>query len=173
MSKSSSPLRAPQSGRAAQSNRVGRFEIHAREVFDDGWDLSDDIHRIRTEVLTERPRQVITRNTSPDVGFDRSINPYRGCEHGCIYCFARPNHAFLGLSPGLDFETRLIARPEAPVILERELRAKSYRPATIAIGTNTGPYQPIERAHRIMRRILEVLRDYRHPVAVVTKGTRC
>ena len=137
----------------------------------DGWDIPEDRQQVRTEVLTERPRKVITRNTSPDVGFDRSINPYRGCEHGCIYCFARPNHSFLGLSPGLDFETKLISRPEAPVILERELRAKSYRPGVIAIGTNTDPYQPIEREHRVMRRILEVLCEYRHPVAVVTKGT--
>ena len=162
---------APAPGRAARSNRVGRFEAHEREIVDDGWDLSDDIPPLRTEVSTERPRQVITRNNSPDISFDRSINPFRGCEHGCIYCFARPTHAFLGLSPGLDFETRLIARPEAPAVLERELRSKSYRPATIAIGTNTDPYQPIEREYRIMRRILEVLLAYRHPVAVVTKGT--
>ena len=162
---------APAPGRAARSNRVGRFEAQQREVVDDGWDLADDIPPLRTEVSTERPRQVITRNSSPDISFDRSINPYRGCEHGCIYCFARPTHAFLGLSPGLDFETRLIARPEAPAVLERELRSKSYRPATIAIGTNTDPYQPIEREYRIMRRILEVLLAYRHPVAVVTKGT--
>jgi DNA repair photolyase len=163
------PLAAP--GRAAQSNRSGRFEAHEREVLDDGWDILEDTPILRTEVSTERPRQVITRNTSPDISFDRSINPYRGCEHGCIYCFARPTHAFLGLSPGLDFETRLIARPEAPAVLERELRARSYRPATIAIGTNTDPYQPIERNYRILRRILEVLLAYRHPVAVVTKGT--
>ncbi|NNE78656.1 MAG: PA0069 family radical SAM protein [Silicimonas sp.] len=158
-------------GRAAQSNRTGRFEPHAREGFDDGWDLDEDLPPTRTEVSIERPRSVITRNTSPDIAFDRSINPYRGCEHGCIYCFARPSHAYLGLSPGLDFETRLIARPEAPEVLERELRAKSYRPAVIAMGTNTDPYQPIEKEHRIMRRILEVLYAYRHPVAVVTKGT--
>ena len=165
------PRRHVLSGRAARSNRVGRFEANSREHFDDGWEIVEDRQQVRTEVLTERPRRVITRNTSPDVGFDRSINPYRGCEHGCIYCFARPSHAFLGLSPGLDFETKLIARPDAPMILERELRAKSYRPAVIAIGSNTDPYQPIEREHQVMRRILEVLRDYRHPVAVVTKGT--
>ncbi|NNF91882.1 MAG: PA0069 family radical SAM protein [Boseongicola sp.] len=170
MSRKQENLRAPAPGRASLSNRVGRFETHDRESFDDGWDNSEDIPPVRTEVLTERPRRVITRNTSPDIGFDRSINPYRGCEHGCIYCFARPTHSFLGLSPGLDFETRLIARPEAPKVLERELRAKSYRPATIAIGTNTDPYQPIERDHRIMRRILKVLRDFRHPVGIVTKG---
>ncbi|NHX27687.1 radical SAM protein, partial [Escherichia coli] len=126
---------------------------------------------LRTEVRVERPRRVITRNASPDVPFDRSINPYRGCEHGCIYCFARPTHAYLGLSPGLDFETRLIARPEAPELLARELSRPGYRPSVLAIGTNTDPYQPIERDRGIMRGILEVLRDFRHPVAIVTKGT--
>ena len=125
---------------------------------------------LRTEVAIERPRSVITRNTSPDVPFDRSINPYRGCEHGCIYCFARPSHAFLGLSPGLDFETRLVARPAAPRVLAAELARKGYRPAPIALGTNTDPYQPIEKKLRIMRGILEVLRDFRHPVTIVTKG---
>jgi len=158
-------------GRASQSNRVGRYERHDRDLVDDGWDIDEDLSPVRTEVTFERPRKVITRNTSPDLSFDRSINPYRGCEHGCIYCFARPTHAYLGMSPGLDFETRLIARPDAPEVLETELRAKSYRPDTIAIGTNTDPYQPIERDHQIMRRILEMLRDFRHPVGVVTKGT--
>ncbi len=170
MSAPSDPLLRSAPGRAAQSNRSGRFERHERERFEDGWDFDEDLLPVRTEVSLERPRRVITRNSSPDVAFDRSINPYRGCEHGCIYCFARPTHTFLGMSSGLDFETKLIARPDAPEILERELRARSYRPAVIAIGTNTDPYQPIERDHRIMRRILEVLRDYRHPVAVVTKG---
>lgn len=171
MDRLSSNLRAPTPGRAAQSNRVGRFEALGRESVDDGWEIPDELPPVRTTISFERPRKVITRNASPDISFDRSINPYRGCEHGCIYCFARPTHSFLGLSPGLDFETKLIARPEAPVILERELRAKSYRPAVIAIGTNTDPYQPIEREHAIMRRILEVLNAYNHPVAVVTKGT--
>ncbi len=118
----------------------------------------------------ERPRSVITRNTSPDVPFDRSVNPYRGCEHGCVYCFARPSHAYLGLSPGLDFETRLVARPTAPQVLAAELSRKSYSPQPIAIGTNTDPYQPIEKRFRIMRGILEVLRDFGHPVTIVTKG---
>ncbi|MGI9393792.1 MAG: PA0069 family radical SAM protein [Boseongicola sp.] len=158
-------------GRASQSNRVGRYERHDRDLVDDGWDIDDELPPVRTEVTFESLRKVITKNTSPDLSFDRSINPYRGCEHGCIYCFARPTHAYLGMSPGLDFETRLIARPNAPEVLEAELRAKSYRPETIAIGTNTDPYQPIERDHQIMRRILEVLRDYQHPVGVVTKGT--
>ncbi|MBT8474270.1 MAG: PA0069 family radical SAM protein [Alphaproteobacteria bacterium] len=158
-------------GRAARTNRVGRYEARTRAPVDDGWPVDDPLPPLRTEVSVERPRRVITRNTSPDLSFDRSINPYRGCEHGCIYCFARPSHAWLGMSPGLDFETRLIARPDAPEGLARELARKSYRPAVIAIGTNTDPYQPIEREHGIMRRILEVLLAHRHPVAVVTKGT--
>ena len=158
-------------GRAARTNPANRFEPHEREAFHDGWPVEDDLPPLRTEVSIERPRRVITRNSSPDIGFDRSINPYRGCEHGCIYCFARPTHAFLGMSPGLDFETRLVARPETPETLEQELRARSYRPAVIAMGTNTDPYQPIEREYRIVRRILETLNECRHPVAIVTKGT--
>ena len=157
-------------GRAALSNSVGRFEAVLREVADDGWGLEEEVRVVRTEVAVERPRSAITRNTSPDVEFDRSINPYRGCEHGCIYCFARPSHAFLGLSPGLDFETRLIARPGIGAVLARELRSKSYKVAPIAIGTNTDPYQPIEREYRVMREVLEVLRDFRHPVQITTKG---
>ena len=158
-------------GRAAQSNRPGRFERFDRDRIDDGWSQEDTQPTLRTDVSIERPRKVITRNTSPDLSFDRSINPYRGCEHGCIYCFARPTHAYLGLSPGLDFETRLIARPEASDILAKELRAKSYKPRLIAIGTNTDPYQPIEKEHQIMRRILKVLNEFNHPVGIVTKGT--
>jgi len=118
----------------------------------------------------ERPRRVITRNNSPDIPFEQSVNPYRGCEHGCIYCFARPSHAYLGLSPGLDFESRLIARPDAPVILARELGRRGYKVSPIAIGTNTDAYQPIERENRVMRGILEVLRDHEHPVSITTKG---
>jgi DNA repair photolyase len=166
---SPAPANAP--GRAAVSNPDPRFDRLRREGVNDGWDRDEDLPPLRTEVSLERPRSAITRNTSPDVGFDRSINPYRGCEHGCIYCFARPTHAYLGLSPGLDFETRLTARPGLPEVLERELAKPGYAPATIAIGTNTDPYQPIEREHRIMRRILEVLEAHGHPVAVVTKGT--
>ncbi|WP_116598487.1 PA0069 family radical SAM protein [Primorskyibacter marinus] len=157
-------------GRAALSRATGRYERHIREAVSDGWDIPEDLPVIRTQVSEERPRSVITYNRSPDLPFDRSINPYRGCEHGCIYCFARPTHAYLGLSPGLDFETRLVARPEAPDVLAQELRAKRYRVAPIAIGTNTDPYQPIEKAHGIMRACLEVLRAFRHPVAIVTKG---
>ena len=125
---------------------------------------------LRTEVSIERPRSMISYNRSPDLPFDRSINPYRGCEHGCVYCFARPSHAYLGLSPGLDFETKLVARPDAPAVLRTELGRASYKVAPIAIGTNTDPYQPIEKEHGIMRACLEVLADFGHPVAIVTKG---
>ena len=155
--------------RAAVSNDTSRFDPYWREAVADGWDPPED-RLLRTEVSEERPRKVITRNASPDLSFDRSINPYRGCEHGCIYCFARPSHAYLGYSPGLDFETRLIARPSASEVLETELRKRDYKVAPIAIGTNTDPYQPIERDYRIMRRILGVLQRYKHPVGIVTKG---
>lgn len=158
-------------GRAAQTNAAGRYERFDRVPVDDGWGGAADLPPLRTEVREERPRRIISRNGSPDLPFDRSVNPYRGCEHGCIYCFARPTHAWLGLSPGLDFETRLIARPEAPAVLEAELRARGYDPRVIAIGTNTDPYQPIEKERRIMRGILQVLSDFGHPVAITTKGT--
>lgn len=157
--------------RGALANETGRFETERREAFDDGWDLPEEERLLRTEVRIERPRSALTYNRSPDLPFDRSVNPYRGCEHGCIYCFARPSHAYLNLSPGLDFETRLIARPGIAAVLERELRARSYRAAPIALGTNTDPYQPIEATHRLMREILEVLAAFRHPVAITTKGT--
>ncbi len=159
--------------RGAVSNAAGRYDL-VREVDFEVLDTPDEetaVAPLRTDVSVERPRKIITYNRSPDLPFDRSINPYRGCEHGCIYCFARPSHAYLGMSPGLDFETRLIARPAAPDVLERELRAKTYEVAPIAIGTNTDPYQPVERDWRIMRDCLEVLAAYRHPVAIVTKGT--
>lgn len=152
------------------SNPETRFDAYTRVAEDDGWTPDDDLPLLRTEVRDERPRRVITRNTSPDIGFDRSINPYRGCEHGCIYCFARPTHGYLGLSPGLDFETKLIARPDAPAVLARELGRKGYDVAPIALGTNTDPYQPIERERRIMREILEVLQAHRHPLSIATKG---
>ncbi|MCR8726442.1 PA0069 family radical SAM protein [Frigidibacter sp. ROC022] len=159
-------------GRAAATNDPGRFEGQSRAMTDDGWPRDDgDLPPIRTEVRLERPRSVISRNSSPDIPFDRSINPYRGCEHGCIYCFARPGHAYLNLSPGLDFETRLIARPGAGAVLERELRAKSYRPAVMAIGTYTDPYQPVETRYRVMRELIEVLSAFNHPLGIVTKGS--
>jgi DNA repair photolyase len=157
--------------RGALSNESGRFERHAREAFDDGWDLDEDQSGLRTSVNEETARSIITYNTSPDLSFDRSINPYRGCEHGCIYCFARPTHAYLGLSPGLDFETRLFARVNAAELLRKELGRRSYTVAPMAIGTNTDPYQPIEKERRLMRACLEVLADCDHPVAIVTKGT--
>src|SRR6266581_2879893 len=157
-------------GRGAQSNASGRYEAEARVVFDDGWQSLEDLPPFATTVALDTSRKVITRNDSPDIPFDRSINPYRGCEHGCVYCFARPTHAFLGLSPGLDFESKLFAKPDAPRLLERELSAAGYQPRTIAIGTNTDPYQPIEREYRVMRGILEVLERCGHPVGIVTKS---
>lgn len=157
-------------GRGAVSNATGRFEPYIRVAVDDGWERDEALPVLRTEVRDERPRSVITHNRSPDLPFDRTINPYRGCEHGCVYCFARPSHAWLGLSPGLDFETKLVARPEAPEGLARELRRASYRPEVIAIGSNTDPYQPIERDRRIMRGLLEVLQAHSHPVGIATKG---
>lgn len=159
-------------GRGTASNAAGRFERLSTEVVDDGWEgAQEPLPVLRTQVSVERPRSMITYNHSPDLPFDRSINPYRGCEHGCVYCFARPSHAYLGLSPGLDFETRLIARPEAPEVLKRELAAKRYKVAPIAIGTNTDPYQPIEKQHEIVRACLKVLAEVAHPVAIVTKGS--
>jgi DNA repair photolyase len=157
-------------GRGAAVNPAGRHERLATERFDDGWPIEEDLPPLRTEVAIDRSRTVLVRNSSPDLPFDRSVNPYRGCEHGCVYCYARPSHAQLGLSPGLDFETRLTAKPDAPRLLEAALRKPGYAPAPIALGTNTDPYQPIEKQWRIMRGILEVLWDHRHPVAITTKG---
>ncbi|HWK14881.1 MAG TPA: PA0069 family radical SAM protein [Rhizobiaceae bacterium] len=157
-------------GRGAGVNPSGRFEPVSRHVFDDGWETLEELPPFKTEVQVEKPRTIITRNDSPDISFDRSINPYRGCEHGCVYCFARPTHAYMGLSPGLDFEAKLFAKPDAPKLLERELAREGYVPRTIAIGTNTDPYQPIEKGWRIMREILEVLEAHNHPVGIVTKS---
>ncbi len=157
-------------GRGALSNASGRYEPIARIAFDDGWQSLEELPPFKTSVTVETPRKIVTRNESPDISFDRSINPYRGCEHGCVYCFARPTHAYMGLSPGLDFESKLFAKPDAPALLERELSAPGYQPRTIAIGTNTDPYQPIERNHRIMRGLLEVLEQAGHPVGIVTKS---
>ena len=157
-------------GRGAASNRSGRHERERRCGEDDGWGIHDFVATPRTEVTYERARTIITRNESPDISFDRSINPYRGCEHGCVYCYARPSHANMGLSPGLDFETRLFAKPNAAALLEKELAAPRYQVKTIAIGTNTDPYQPIERTEKITRQILEVLAKADHPVGIVTKS---
>ncbi|WP_028034237.1 PA0069 family radical SAM protein [Chelativorans sp. J32] len=157
-------------GRGAGINPTGRFEPLTRHVFDDGWETLEELPPFKTEVQVEKPRTIITRNASPDISFDRSINPYRGCEHGCVYCFARPTHSYMGLSPGLDFESKLFAKPDAPRLLEKELAKTGYEPRTIAIGTNTDPYQPIEKKWRIMREILEVLDAHNHPVGIVTKS---
>src|ERR1700681_2742170 len=157
-------------GRGSLSNATGRYEPLARVAFDDGWQGLEELPPFKTTVTADSTRKIITRNDSPDISFDRSINPYRGCEHGCVYCFARPTHAYLGLSPGLDFETKLLAKPDAPALLEKELAAPGYEPRMIAIGTNTDPYQPIEREHKIMRGILEVLERAGHPVGIVTKS---
>jgi len=157
-------------GRGAETNRSGRFEKLKRAYVDDGWGARDILPPFKTEIHEETARKIITRNQSPDISFDRSINPYRGCEHGCAYCFARPTHAFMGLSAGLDFETKLFAKPNAAALLEKELAKPEYEPKTLAIGTNTDPYQPIERRYRIMREILEVLDCANHPVGIVTKS---
>ena len=157
--------------RAAVSNAAGRFESLQRSGESDGWDMPEDDRLVQTEVRLEVARSALSYNRSPDLPFDRSINPYRGCEHGCIYCFARPSHAFLNLSPGLDFETKLIARPGIGAVLARELESKAYAVQPIAIGTNTDPYQPIEAKYGVMREVLGVLRDFNHPVAITTKGT--
>lgn len=157
-------------GRGALSNAPGRYETQRHAPLDDGWH-PEPAAVLRTEVRDERPKQIIAQNSSPDISFERSINPYRGCEHGCIYCFARPTHAWLGLSPGLDFETRLIARPDAPALLAAALARPRYQPKVIAIGTNTDAYQPLEHQRRIMRGLLEVLSAHAHPVAISTKGS--
>jgi DNA repair photolyase len=157
-------------GRGAVSKRSGRFDKEMREEADDGWGSLESLEALKTTIHFERPRTIITRNESPDISFDRSINPYRGCEHGCVYCFARPSHAFMGFSPGLDFESEIFVKEGAAQLLERELSAPGYVPKTIAIGTNTDPYQPAERRFRVMRSILEVLARADHPVGIVTKS---
>lgn len=156
-------------GRGTITRESGRFEPYSTIAFDDGWG-EEELPALKTEVARETARSIITRNTSPDIPFDRSINPYRGCEHGCSYCFARPSHAYLGLSPGLDFETRLTVKPNAAELLEREISASGYRAQPIALGTNTDPYQPIEREYKLTRQILEVLAAANHPVTIVTKS---
>jgi len=157
-------------GRGALSNASSRYDREKRTLIDDGWQNDDEIPPLKTEVMKDASRTIITRNNSPDISFSQSINPYKGCEHGCVYCFARPTHAYLGLSPGADFESRLFAKPNAAELLVRELSAPGYVPKVIAMGTNTDPYQPTEKRMRITRSILEVLRDFKHPVAIVTKS---
>jgi len=162
---------SPRKGRGAASNASGRFEAEQRVAFDDGWGSADfEPTPLNTTLSIDTTRTIIARNDSPDIGFDRSINPYRGCEHGCIYCYARPSHAYLGLSPGLDFESRLFYKPQAAALLAAELRKQGYTCRPIALGSNTDPYQPVERRLGITRSILEVLRDFRHPVTIVSKS---
>jgi len=162
----------PVKGRGSVTNRSGRYEATTREPVDDGWStVEEEPSPLRTTVGADTARRAITTNTSPDVGFDQSINPYRGCEHGCVYCFARPTHAWLGLSAGLDFETKLFAKHDAAPLLESELRSPRYRCKVIALGVNTDAYQPIERDLKITRGILEVLSRFEHPVALITKST--
>jgi DNA repair photolyase len=163
----------PRKGRGAATNASGRFEREERVAFDDGWSVpgaEPEPMPIATRLQVDATRTIIARNNSPDIGFDRSINPYRGCEHGCIYCYARPSHAYLGLSPGLDFESRIFYKPQAAALLKQELGKKGYSCRPIAFGSNTDPYQPTERKLGVTRSILEVLRDFRHPVTIVTKG---
>ncbi|MGE5512798.1 MAG: PA0069 family radical SAM protein [Bacteroidota bacterium] len=157
-------------GRGARSNASSRYDAAKYEGFDDGWETLGSLDAFKTYISLERARSIVTSNDSPDISFEQSINPYRGCEHGCIYCFARPTHAFLGHSPGLDFETKLYAKSNAAELLERELANPRYEPKVIAIGTVTDPYQPIEREHRITRSILEVLERAQHPFGIVTKS---
>jgi DNA repair photolyase len=163
---------SPRKGRGAVGNPPPRFERENRFAIDDGWQRTeaDDPPPLRTTVAIDTARSIIARNDSPDIPFEQSINPYRGCEHGCVYCFARPTHAYLGLSPGLDFETRLFAKTAAPELLRAELAKPGYRCRIIALGANTDPYQPIEREYRITRGILEVLQEFEHPVCIVSKS---
>ena len=160
----------PIRGRGALSNADDRYRQLTHEAVDDGWEREPDDARPRTTVLMDSSRNVIARNESPDLPFDQSINPYRGCEHGCVYCYARPTHAYLGLSPGLDFETRILIKPDAPALLRAALARPSYRCRVIAMGTNTDAYQPLEKRHQITRGILEVLHAHRHPVTITTKS---
>ena len=165
------PLSA-QKGRGAVTNLQGRYEVFGREHVDDGWAGDDEeATPFKTQVTDEFAKTILSRNASPDIPFSVSLNPYRGCEHGCIYCFARPSHSYLGLSPGLDFESRLFAKVNAPELLRRELARASYVPEPIAIGVNTDAYQPCERALRLTRRVLEVLHECEHPVALISKSS--
>jgi len=172
------PIAEPQhKGRGALSNETSRYDTEKRIRTTDGWEAEvaaaaedDELPPLRTILTRDATRTIIARNNSPDIGFDRSINPYRGCEHGCIYCFARPTHAYLGLSPGLDFETKILFKPEAAKLLAAELAAPKYKCAVMAMGTNTDPYQPVERELKVTRQILRVLNDFNHPVGIVTKN---
>ncbi len=167
----SAPIAGAVRGRGARSNRSGRFEAHAREDFDDGWTDGEALPpRIDDTLTAVASRKIITTNDSPDIGFERSINPYVGCSHGCIYCYARPSHAYMGLSPGLDFESRIFFKPDAAALLERELSRPGYGPKTIHIGGNTDPYQPAEKGLGITRAVLQVLDRFNHPISIITKN---
>lgn len=157
-------------GRGARSNVSGRHEKIKRSVFDDGWNTLDDAPKLKTSVSEETAKSIVSQNQSPDLWFNRSINPYRGCEHGCVYCYARPSHANMGLSPGLDFEARLFAKTNAAEVLRKTFCRKNYQPETIMLGSNTDVYQPIERQYRLTRQILEVMLEFSHPVAIITKS---
>ncbi len=157
-------------GRGALSDVGSRYDTLRRQREDDGWGVWDEPEPLRTTLHADTPRSIIAWNKSPDIPFDRSINPYRGCEHGCVYCFARPSHAYLGFSPGLDFETQIMVKRDAAALLTRELAARGYRPGVMNMGTNTDPYQPVEREERITRRVVEVLRETRHALGIVTKN---
>lgn len=161
--------RDPLHGRGARTNASGRYERFAREAFDDGWS-AEELRPLETIVTPELAKTIISTNQSPDISFDQSINPYRGCEHGCIYCYARPNHAYVGLSPGIDFETKLFVKANAAEVLEQEFSKPSYRPRTIMMGGVTDIYQPIERGYGVTRSLLEVMEKWRHPVALITKS---
>jgi len=163
-------VKIPHSPHGALTNPAGRYDRQQGEAVDDGWWRDEDLPPLRTSVGKDASRSVIMRQTSPDIPFDLSINPYRGCEHGCVYCYARPSHNYLGLSSGLDFETRLFYKPDAARLLAEELRHPAYRCSPIALGTNTDPYQPIERRYRVMRDILETLWRFRHPLTITTKS---
>jgi DNA repair photolyase len=165
-----SELRDQARGRGALSNATGRFETQYAEPFHDGWDTDEKPETLKTETIVEKPKTIITYNASPDISFDRTINPYKGCEHGCIYCYARPNHAYRGLSPGLDFEAKIFVKPSAPALLARELARKSYKPGLIMLAGDTDIYQPIEKELKITRALLEVLAAHDHPAALITKS---
>jgi DNA repair photolyase len=165
-------LEISRKGRGARSNKTNRYESHTVEVFDDGWgSLDQPLSPLTTKLHKDRSRSVISYNRSPDIGFDRSINPYRGCEHGCIYCFARPTHAWLGFSPGLDFESQLYYKPDAAQLLKNELAKPRYQCQPLALGAITDSYQPVERELKLTRSILQVLSDCEHPVQIVTKSS--
>ena len=167
------PAPARPRGRGASGNPANRFESQVLEPFDDGWDTITalaDLPPLPTTLTKDASKTAIARNSSPDLGFDRAVNPYRGCEHGCIYCYARPSHAYLGYSPGLDFETKLVFKPDVAALLEKEFSKPGYVPKTMALGSNTDPYQPIDRTLKLTRAVLEVLERFGHPVSIVTKS---